>query len=250
MKIQFFSDIHLECFKKNHIRINNITDILILGGDIGRICDSNYKNFIKDCSKRWKYILVILGNHEYHHKKKCMKVLNDEYNEYFNNFSNVYLLDNNFIVIDGWKFIGSTLWSYPNKYLIDDILDFKKIHIERNKCISLDEYRDLYKYSVEYLLKEINTDKIILITHFPIHNKGVSKKEYETEENKDIYSYFTNNLLNKFGKFNKISLFGHTHYSVDKVIEGVRFISNPIGYVNEPTYYNKNGVFNLKIEIK
>lgn len=72
MFIQIYSDIHLE-FYNTFPKINKKAKYLILAGDIGRICDKNYKEFIDYCSKTWEQTIVILGNHEFYHKKKHMK---------------------------------------------------------------------------------------------------------------------------------------------------------------------------------
>lgn len=83
MEIQVYSDLHLEFYKKYYPLIEPKAEILLLLGDIGKISSKNYLEFIKDCSTKFKYILIVLGNHEYYHSKKSMNKLFLEYQSYF-----------------------------------------------------------------------------------------------------------------------------------------------------------------------
>ena len=66
--IQYISDLHLEHLKMlPYIKLaaNN----LCLLGDIGSPRTQIYKDFIRDCSIKFKNVFVIYGNHEYHSVK-------------------------------------------------------------------------------------------------------------------------------------------------------------------------------------
>lgn len=72
MKFQIASDLHLEFYK--NININDFFDIskieepttLILAGDVGYPTHKNYEIFLSECSKIFKHIILIAGNHEYY----------------------------------------------------------------------------------------------------------------------------------------------------------------------------------------
>lgn len=229
MKLQIVSDIHLELSKKKKCIIKPLTEILILCGDIGRIWDDNYKKFIKYCSLNWKYVLIVMGNHEYYHSKKSISTILKEYINYFNNFKNIYLLNNSFVIINNIKFIGSTLWSNINcstKYLSD----FKYIQYEYKKQMTTKYYKKLYEESKNYILKEsISNIKTILITHFPLINENVCSEEHK---NSELLTYFTNDLLKYLNKNIICCIHGHTHYNVDFIKNNIRFISNTTEYDN------------------
>ena len=247
MDVQIFSDLHLEFTKKYYPSIKPQANILLLLGDIGRISDKNYKNFMSHCSKNWKCVLVVLGNHEYHHGKKSINTLFLEYQEYFHTFKNIHLLDNSSIVVDNIKFIGSTLWSNimcNTKYLND----FKKINYLRRTKIKKNQFVDLYKKSKKYIINEINEEnanKIIILTHFPMINKGVVNEEYENSIDK---SYFTNDLIDEIDNKKVIAcIHGHTHHSIDIINNKIRFISNAKGYMDEKTNYDENNLYKIDI---
>jgi len=104
MKIHILSDIHLECgsFKPPETS----ADLVILAGDIGvgaRGIDWAKIHF--DIP-----VLYIPGNHEYHNPSLTMiEHLADMQRACEE--SNVVLMDNRVMVIEGVRFIGTTLWT-------------------------------------------------------------------------------------------------------------------------------------------
>ena len=62
MKIQYISDIHLE-YQSTLPNIDQISDILVLAGDIGFPFSFLYKEFLIDMNKKFKKIFLIAGNH-------------------------------------------------------------------------------------------------------------------------------------------------------------------------------------------
>lgn len=245
MNIQIYSDLHLEMYKKSYPKIKPCADILILAGDIGKVSGKNYKNFIEYCSSKWKHVLLILGNHEFYHKKKTIFELKEEYHEFINTFHNIHLLDNSSIVIDNIRFIGSILWSKPTT-TDKTINDYNKIWYERKMNVNHKILTLLNDICIDYIVSEINEsdEKVVLITHFPMHNKGVSEPIYEITDN----SYFCNNYLDKLTDKIIASIHGHTHYAIDIKIDEIRLISNPIGYITEETKFKQEGLFTLIYE--
>lgn len=246
MNIQVYSDLHLELYKKIYPKIKPIADILVLAGDIGKISGNNYKNFIYYCSSNWKHVILILGNHEFYHKKKTIFQLKKEYQAFINTLHNIYLLDNSSIVIDNIRFIGSILWSTPN---VTDktINDYNKIWYDRKINVNHQILSSMNNICIEYIIDEMthSDEKVVLVTHFPIHNKDVSNPIYKNKDN----SYFCNNYLDKI-KNNVIAcIHGHTHHSIDMKINGIRLISNPIGYADEYTNFKEDGLFSFCIKL-
>lgn len=140
--INLLSDLHLEFypyvytfsdFIKNVPKLNNKFDkdktnekMLILAGDIGYPTMDNYWHFIEDCCKLYKYVLCVSGNHEYYNSvdipmenkltiEEIDRIIFDKKNEINNKYNNLYYLQNESIVIEGIKFIGSILWSRIDK---------------------------------------------------------------------------------------------------------------------------------------
>lgn len=119
-KIVLISDIHYYS-KKDIIRLNKVLDtIKKLNPDYicitGDITDKqtiedfdlllNWLNKLSNICK----IFISLGNHEFYvDKKRNLYKLNNEYLNKIKSINNIFLLDNNNMIIDGINFIGLTL---------------------------------------------------------------------------------------------------------------------------------------------
>lgn len=287
MEVQIFSDLHIE-FYNSFPRIEKYANILILAGDIGKINHTPYINFLSYVSNTWSTIIYVLGNHEFYHSKKTYYKLKQEYKALIReNFRNIFLLDNDYIFINNYLFIGSTLWSYYNTEYPDDIINcvtkikYKDIN-GYTKSIGKEQYNEMHYndksklYNIlnnigyyeekennenneninytDYKNIKINKEtKIVLVTHYPIHNKKVSNPMYSSEYD----SLFSNDLLKDIINFrNKnfkntelISICGHTHYSFyfKSSKKNISFISNQCGYkdevLNNMSLFNDKGYF-------
>jgi predicted MPP superfamily phosphohydrolase len=172
MKIQLLSDIHLECFNvnSNHPQISNTNaDIIVLSGDIGEgFTGVEYAN--EQSNKLNKDIVYVPGNHEYYGQNMA-QFRKNLYS--YTKGSQIHLLDNKSIVINGIRFIGATLWTNfgdGNKELMKSafmrINDYRTIRAthwwdkrNRNKFGAQHiRYSDML---IDYFLPEIAIDEHI-----------------------------------------------------------------------------------------
>jgi len=112
VKIQFCSDLHLE-FPENKALLTGtpikpVGDILILAGDIVPFTAmEDHPDFFYYISDHFKQSYWIPGNHEYYHSDavrysgKLIEKIRD----------NISLVSNQVIILDGIRFIFTTLWS-------------------------------------------------------------------------------------------------------------------------------------------
>lgn len=262
MEIQVFSDIHLEFYKKTFPKITPKSKYLFLAGDIGKISDNNYKDFIKYCSNNWEKTYVVLGNHEYYHSHKTYDRLFSEYKKLIENFNNIYLLEKNIIKLEKWHIMGCTLWSHIhksqhnavncphkiNKHIINDSNQVRTVPI------GYYTYNSWHEESKEWIYDNIKNkeyENIIIFTHYPITHKNVLQKRFLNEKhNKERMNVFASKFDLSFDDIerkNIISISGHTHYSHNFKDNNIHFISNQMGYKDEliKSYsnFNDNGVF-------
>lgn len=261
MKVQIFSDIHLD--KCNDFpKIKKLSNILILAGNIGNIGYINtktYKNFIEYISKTWEKIIIINGNNEYFSKKIDKQNFDLKYNNFFDKYKNIVFLNNSTTKIKNKVLVlGTTLWSQipANKRRID-------INSLRSFFISEDKYNEMNNNSKEWIFKTLreckkNYEKIIILTHFPLKIENTLSPKYINEPYKSIYA---NDILNEIKELKDnnsnlinteiISISGHTHYSYDFIDEetNIRCISNQCGYIQElitnETKFKKDGLYNI-----
>lgn len=126
MKIAIASDLHLE-FGDIEILNEDNADILILAGDITvaayldlsqthltsgqRKIASNTINFFKSVTHNFKHVIYVMGNHE-HYSGDFAKTLSLLKNNL--NLPNLHILEKSSVEIDGYVFIGGTMWTDAN----------------------------------------------------------------------------------------------------------------------------------------
>jgi DNA repair exonuclease SbcCD nuclease subunit len=227
------------------IDVNPLADLLILAGDIFNFSMpsielSNIKYLFNDINIP---ILYVAGNHEYYGSKisqfnKQIKTILTKDNHYF--------LDNKSVVINGIKFIGSTLWSnfdgasnYNDfaqlvKQNINDFYYIKDFTPYRCKKLNL----EARKFLEDELT--IGNEPKFVITHFVPTFSAVHPKFAASSLN----PYFICNCDTLIQKSNWW-VFGHTHSSFNYNHLGCHMICNPHGYGQE----NKDFAYNNLIEI-
>lgn len=234
MKISLVSDIHLEISQKplfqNYLKGG---DILILAGDI-----TSYLNFNRDFkwinSLDFDHIIYIAGNHEFYNgdiveTKQNIKNIVSQYDK-------IHFLDNEFIEINGVKFIGSILWTnFDNENPITEMAclrgmnDYYYIYKE-NRLIYPRHLKEEYYKAVKFLetsLENSTPEKTVVITHHSPSYKSCN----EFFEGDMMNGGYHNNLDELILKTQpKYWIHGHTHECNDYMIENTRVICNPLGY--------------------
>jgi UDP-2,3-diacylglucosamine pyrophosphatase LpxH len=206
------------------------------------------------CSKNWKQIVYVLGNHEFYITKNKINKYNPRtvngieikemiqlYKNALEPYPNIHCLENECIEIDNLRIYGSTLWTRHTHS--DRVNDNMFIKID-----SVHEWSDHEVNCIDTYLNE-NNKKTIIVSHFPLIREKTSHPKYDGESLVDYFAW--NNLLKKFNRDNVICcIAGHTHYSFDHEYEGIRYISNQFGYFPElkkgETGINIEGVYTIE----
>lgn len=241
MRIQYVSDIHLEFFKHLPTQlIRPAADILCLAGDIGYPFSPIYTKFLKQVSSDFKKVFIIAGNHEYYaagaNKHHDMSEIDDKIEQIIkdNNLYNVSFLDNSYEDYNGYRFVGSTLWSSlnsPQRY----INDFNLIPEMTEEL-----YNMLHVISREFLKSEVVTQSplpVIVITHH-LPSYSLINEKYKTSQYASYNSFFASDCEDLFVPTIKGWIYGHTHSENKQHINGIEFVCNTLGYPgeNKPEY--------------
>ena len=230
VKFQIMSDLHIEYLDDNVDPFSFIepeADILILAGDIGRIYKyEQLYNFINKLSTKFKYIIYVLGNHEYYYsgenKKKYMNELFDDVKKMEKEIKNLYILDKACIKIEDICIIGCTLWSYV-KYIPSFIV---RIH-----DINTYKYNKKHEEDLLYIKKMINyckknNLKCVIVTHHPPTFDVCPYKR--DDKYKDLYGNNLDYLLDK--EYVNTWICGHVHNNFDYLTtKGTHLLSNQKG---------------------
>ena len=249
MKLQILSDTH-----NSQYAILDEADVIIHAGDFSNRL-SGAIEFAKTCKNLNKNFIFVLGNHDYYCSNYDLVV--DFLKE---NYPQNALLDDNYIKIQDKIFVGGTLFTNfrsnspltsPNVLLQSkkdaeqSIYDFNQIMIGNdNRTITADDYRALFKRYHQNIMQFKGQDNVIVITHFPPHLACLDPYWGNHPIASALNPYFINDLDVKGFK---LWISGHTHTSVDTVVDRCRLVINPLGY---PQEQGKNGFReNLIIEV-
>lgn len=235
MKIQLLSDIHLEFEDYQYQQTDS--DVVVLAGDI-HVKDGGLKwaiNNIKD-----KPVIYVLGNHEYYGKAYPKFI--DTSRELCKG-TNVHLLENDHLEINGVNFLGCTLWTnfelYGDPRLVgahcqDLMTDYKKIRkLPRYSKIRSIDVSMIHSESINWLeekLQELQGLKCVVVTHHGPSEKSVPKQFIGDIVTSAYVSNLESTILN-YGP--SLWLHGHLHNSSSYQTGGCQIVCNPKGYPGE-----------------
>lgn len=232
MKILLYSDVHLE-FSSFEASTCDY-DVVILAGDIG----------VGTQGVEWALaafdntpVIYLFGNHEfYHHNVTEVKTAAKE----LTRGTNVHVLDDDSIEIDGVNFLGSTLWTdfkLNGNHVVAKLMaqmsmnDYRLIEFE-NRYLLPDDTESFFHESSKFLMSEAmnrldsNSEKVIATHHAP------SRKSLRGERIDDEFAVAYASDMDEFIEHCGAGLWvhGHTHESADYKIGNTRVVSNPRGY--------------------
>jgi predicted phosphohydrolase len=241
LKIKLESDIHIE-FQSHKPDLEDI-DVYIIAGDLGQF--KNEKKWLIELTDKYPSvdIVVVAGNHSYYQSNiesvnRKLKELSDQHNR-------MHYLQNDSVVINGIRFIASTMWTDFNKSNPLDMHDAQN-GMNDYKCIRCNNGESrftphhavrLHKEAKEYIFKtleESEEDTIVVTHHKPfVTNNNYLSSAFEVELRGDLIESRKPPIL---------WFSGHDHASLSKLFDTsngvVHFISNPLGYPGENTGYN------------
>jgi predicted phosphohydrolase len=270
LTIQIYSDLHLE-LTKCIPKINPRARYLFLAGDISRFDHPSFQEFIRYCNENWEKTFYVFGNHDYWNQLSYIQKIKRQTKDFLelNKLTNVYILDNEFVSLNEEIIVlGSTFWTksqfssndearrYFNDY---NMIRFKSITDVGPHVLGPQHVNQMYFEDYSKIYEVLNTNeltidkKIIVMTHFPPQQTNTSHPKYSLQ-GETVKNYFShpNNTIKDFGNLNNILCWisGHTHYSYDfNSSEGVRLISNQMGYINEAmigdSRFKQDGLFEI-----
>lgn len=231
MKLHILSDLHLEFSTFDPIETD--ADVVVLAGDIGK----------KASGIMWareafpdKEIIYVPGNHEFYRADRVetlalLRIAADQ--------CKVHLLDNDAVVIDGVRFLGSTLWtdfllmgeSEKSAAMTDGRIFLNDFRLIREGYLSFSPARSiaLHEQSLAWLkarLDEPFAEQTVVVTHHLPSKLSV----VDRFKDQSLSACFASELDYLFGKMD-LWIHGHTHDNLDYEANGTRVICNPRGYL-------------------
>jgi hypothetical protein len=277
-RFQYVSDLHLD-LQPSVIDMTNFLEHaipvsgrnLILAGDVAQLNWSGWPILLNYCTKKWKNIFYVPGNHEYYESSLYTgHMILKRFEQQYPNFlvlqnRCIHMDEKDNIVVNNesgsteakqiFKIVGCTLWSdippEAEDQCFKSLNDFASI-----KNFSLRMYQTLHKQDKAWLEQQIsgfqsNSDqktsgpdpqhdashelsRLIVITHHaPLMNQ-VSHPKYE-KVNRTVNHAFCSDLssLVEMMPENSYWVFGHTHHRNRFKHKHVNIVTNALGYRGE-----------------
>jgi len=234
MRIRVLSDLHLEF--KDWSPPKTDADVVVLAGDI----HVGVKG-IEWARRSFPSIPIVYvpGNHEF-------------YGEHIHDMTQellmegrrlgVDVLDARSVVICGVRFLGATLWTdfalggddpsaidRAMAYAQYGMYDFQVIRCGNNSNFRPTDARVIHVAQVRWLRSQLADEFVgttVVVTHHLPHRRSIHPK-YEAS---DLNPGFASDLSNMMGPPVSLWIHGHTHESLDYVVNSTRVVCNPRGY--------------------
>jgi Icc-related predicted phosphoesterase len=252
MKLYVASDLHLEFGDLDLVNTDSV-DALILSGDIlvARDLDrpddrgDRVRGFVQRCAERFPCVIMVMGNHEHYHGDftKSADLIRGATAQY----SNFHLLDKQSLEIDGWLFLGGTLWTDYNGGDPISMLQAQEAmsdhHQIKNSGVGFYRFlpqhaRDDHRVMLEFIRNTIHdrrksgnrTTQVIVVGHHAPSRQSTHPR-YQADWH--LNGAYSTELTDFILAHPEIALWthGHTHEDFDYDIGTTRIVCNPRGYV-------------------
>ena len=280
MRINVVSDIHLE-FGPIEIKNTEGADALILSGDICVAADLLHKDdlnnksrkihdFFEMCSKEFKNVIYIVGNHE-HYNGDFQRTI-PHLKQFLGHLDNLHILDKEIVTIDDVTFIGGTLWTDMNKEdastmisisgMMNDFIKVANGRIQngiqaeddkpyyRIKRLTPQDVVDDHKKMLDYIRIIIEgkyDQKFVVVGHHAPSKLSTKPKYQDDYEMNGAYSSDISEFMLDHPQI-KLWTHGHTHDTFDYIVGSTRVVCNPRGYINyeqRADDFNPNIIFEV-----
>lgn len=232
------SDLHLN-FSSLDLPTEGL-DALVIAGDTSPYHEQT-ASWIAQKLPRGLPVIMVMGNHDYEgfHIHKAAGHLKSCLAEY--GLSDVHLLDNEAVVIDGVRFLGTPLWTRFDAFEPDilrhvaeglakyQICDFSTILSREGKLLvpqqMAAEHMDARNFLHRELVLNPYAGKTVVVSHF-LPSTACCDTQFKGSP---LNPYFATNV-ESLVELADLWIHGHTHASVDTAVKGTRTVCNPRGY--------------------
>eukprot|EP01116_Phalansterium_solitarium_P023049 TRINITY_DN7879_c0_g1_i2.p1 TRINITY_DN7879_c0_g1~~TRINITY_DN7879_c0_g1_i2.p1 ORF type:complete len:262 (+),score=28.87 TRINITY_DN7879_c0_g1_i2:107-892(+) len=223
LSLQIVSDIHVEFYiSKPFPTIPPRTKYLCLLGDIGLLNERgsvNYRNFLAHHADVFKHVFVLLGNHEYYGSR-----VDEAYHravDITSGLRNVTLLQKTSLLLDGFRVLGTTLWS---KVPAERVAEVGQCLNDYHSITVPDQHGNLRKLSVRDTNAWFDDERLWLETEIAAarrrketvvvltHHAPVADGSHPQHVGSPINGAFVTDLEYMMGPPVAFWGFGHTHY--------------------------------------
>lgn len=250
-EIQYVSDLHFEHHdSKNEgyivpsMFLKPMAPYLALCGDIGNPDLAAYDAFLSWCSKSYKMVFLVAGNHEFYNYRSSIKsdipTRKEKIRSLTAKYTNVFFLDclSYYSPEHNLRILGCTLWadtsSGDEAKIITYMNDTRNILLENDKNLLPKNMTALHLEEKEWLKSQIEAaekrnENVLVLTHYLPTFQLIHKKY----EGNPLNICFASNCEDLIRPPVKAWICGHSHTGMKVDINGVICTMNPHGYPGE-----------------
>ena len=238
MKIQVFSDLHLEhggYLPEHHPE----ADVIVLAGDLA----PHTEGAVDRVRERWStapHIIYVLGNHEFYGTEidETRQQLAEECEK-----AGLHLRDPGMILIDGVRFIGATLWTDlllegradevgAQMRVRRNISDFTGAITHQGRDFTTGESVERHRADRTFIERELEKaeragDRVVVITHHAPSPRSI-RPWYRGDPFNCAFASDLDRLIARYQP--GLWVHGHMHDPVDERLGRTRLLANPAGY--------------------
>lgn len=236
MRLWILSDLHLELTRAWDLPAPDARpeyDVLVVAGDLVPKMERGVKWLLERVTDR--PVLYIAGNHEGY---GCDIDRTVEKARDAAAGSNIHIMQNDTVTIDGVTFIGATLWTdfdlfgdaeHAMTAAAGSMNDYRKIRL-RNYELRL-RPKDTLKRHIEsrdFIARELRKPgRHVVVTHHAPHPTGV-RRGFERDIVSASYASDLTDLIVSGAP--ELWVYGHTHEARQDVVGSTRLVTNAKGY--------------------
>lgn len=245
MRIQILSDLHLERHPDWRADPDPRADVLVLAGDIGsyqkgsRLTEADAFGLSRFApgtpGAPWRRVLYVPGNHEYdglEHAptRERLRALCERLG--------IVWLDGQTRVLDGVRFVGTTLWSdfaalgdIPRAMRAADWYLSKNTTRRDDRPLLAADLREMAQDCQRWLrarLAEPWDGPTVVVTHFA-PSLACADPRYGLAPGTAGFCNALDELLARADLW----IHGHLHCPIDLTVRGCRIVANPLGYAHK-----------------
>ncbi len=252
MKLNILSDLHLSAAALPPP--SNDADLVVVAGDVARP-----DNAIAWLRTLGKPVLFVAGNHEFYGGSIPGTVAQLKR---LATGTNVRVLAGDAVVIDGVRFLGTTLWTdfrlfadperqrEAREQAVAFIRDFSRIRMndDTDRLFTPEDSTALFDTQAAWLERKLalaHAGPTVVITHHAPSRQSIHPRFADSLLNACFVSAAERLLDGRA----RLWIHGHTHDSFDYTVNGTRVLCNPRGYVKDGVDENAHFDANLVVEI-
>ena len=232
MRVLVFSDPHLEFHADQGqsfvASMPKDVDAVVVAGDLasyGLLAQS-----VKLLCDSFPEVVLVNGNHDFYGSNP--KSVSQTMKRLAQRHQNLHWLDESVAVIQGQRFVGTTLWFADDPLAFRHRAAMNDFHMIQGFVPWVTQKNTLAR---RFLEREVRAGDLVITHHLP--SPQCTPEEYKHSPLNPFFVCDMEPLIHD--RKPSLWVFGHTHNSRDFFLGGTRLIANPFGYAR----HEENPVF-------